>query len=65
LKIYEETKDMTPEEWQVYITEKTEPIIKKYGLRTMTIDEVRAEGGFPPLRDVKPLRDSAGGMAAL
>ncbi|MDR1741753.1 MAG: hypothetical protein LBR38_07945 [Synergistaceae bacterium] len=49
-EIYEETKDMTPKERQVYMMRETEPIIRQYGLRTMTIDEVRAEGGFPPLK---------------
>ncbi|MDR1741750.1 MAG: hypothetical protein LBR38_07930 [Synergistaceae bacterium] len=50
-EIYEETKDMTPEEWQAYITKETEPIIRQYGLRTISVDEVRARGGFPPLGD--------------
>jgi hypothetical protein len=56
LEIYEETKGMTPKERQVYMMRETESIIKQYGLRTISVDEVRARGGFPPLKDVKPLR---------
>ncbi|MDR1741749.1 MAG: hypothetical protein LBR38_07925 [Synergistaceae bacterium] len=57
LDMYEKTKDMTPQERQAYIMAEAMPIIRQYGMRTMTIDEVRARGGFPPLGDVKPRGD--------
>jgi len=33
LKIYEETKDMTPAQRVDYYRRNTEPVIKKYGLK--------------------------------
>ena len=35
LAIYEEIKDMTPEEQAAYFNAQAEPIIKEYGLRTL------------------------------
>ena len=35
LRIYEETKDMTPAQITEYYKQRTEPIIKKYGLRVV------------------------------
>ena len=35
LKIYEETKHMTREEFSEYIRMNTEPIIKKYGIKVV------------------------------
>ena len=34
IKLYEETKDMTPEEHVAYIKALSAPILKEYGLRT-------------------------------
>ena len=35
VKLYEEIKDMTPEEHVAYIKALTAPILKEYGLRTV------------------------------
>jgi len=35
ISIYEETKDMTPEQRVKYTRERTEPIIQKYGLKVI------------------------------
>jgi hypothetical protein len=43
MKIYEETKDMTTEERVAYINAKTEPIEKKYNIKTATLPVVRRE----------------------
>ena len=39
LAIYEEIKDMTPEERVAYFSAQAEPIIKEYGLRTVSLIE--------------------------
>ena len=39
LAIYEEIKDMTPEEEVVYFNTQAEPIIKEYGLQTVSLIE--------------------------
>jgi len=36
LKIYEETKDMTPRQLTEYYKRCTEPIIKKYGFKVVS-----------------------------
>jgi hypothetical protein len=38
-KIYEETKNMTPEEHTAYIKKKTDPIIKKFKLTHLLKNE--------------------------
>ena len=38
LAIYEEIKDMTPEERVAYFNAQAEPILKEYGLQT--VDEI-------------------------
>ncbi len=40
LSLYKEIKDMTPEEEVAYITVKTEPIIKKFGIKRATLTPV-------------------------
>ena len=40
LAIYEEIKDMTPEEQVIYFNAQAEPIIKEYGLRAVDRIEV-------------------------
>ena len=35
-QIYEETKDMTPEEHSEYYRQKTDPIIKEYGMKLVS-----------------------------
>ena len=35
-KIYEETKDMTPEERSEYYRRRTDPIIKEYGMKVVS-----------------------------
>lgn len=37
LKLYEEIKDMTPEEEVVYIRTQTAPLIKRYGLKMSSL----------------------------
>ena len=39
LAIYEEIKDMTPEEEVAYFNTQAEPIIKEYGLQTVSLTE--------------------------
>ncbi|MCL2143437.1 MAG: hypothetical protein FWH44_04185 [Methanomassiliicoccaceae archaeon] len=36
LKIYEETKDMTSEQFNEYFRKKTEAVIKEYGIRVVS-----------------------------
>jgi len=38
-QIYEEIKDMTPEEQVEYFRKDTEPIIKKYGMKVVSDTE--------------------------
>ena len=38
-KIYEEVKDMTPEEVSEYYRKKTDPIIKEYGMKVVSRTE--------------------------
>jgi len=40
LAIYEDIKDMTPEEEIAYIKAQTDPILKEYGLRTINHIEI-------------------------
>ncbi len=40
LSLYEEIKGMTPEEEVAYITAKTEPIIKQFGMKRSTLTPV-------------------------
>ena len=35
-QIYEETKDMTPEELSEYYRRKTDPVIKEYGMMVVS-----------------------------
>jgi len=37
LAIYEEIKDMTPEEQVAYFNAQAEPILKEYGLQTVSL----------------------------
>jgi hypothetical protein len=41
LAIYEEIKDMTPEEEVAYINAQAAPILKEYGLRT--VNQIKAD----------------------
>ena len=41
LAIYEEIKDMTPEEQVAYLNAQAEPILKEYGLQT--VDQIKAD----------------------
>ena len=41
VNLYEEIKDMTPEEHMAYIKTITAPILKEYGLRT--INQIKAD----------------------
>jgi len=41
LAIYEEIKNMTPEEEVAYFNEQAAPILKEYGL--LTVDEIKAD----------------------
>ena len=41
VKLYEEVKDMTPEEHVAYIKTLTAPILKEYGLRT--VNQIKAD----------------------
>ena len=43
LTIYEEIKNMTPEEEIAYIKAQVEPILKEYGIRTVSLDETKAD----------------------
>ena len=43
LAIYEEIKDMTPEEQVAYFNAQAEPIIKEYGLRTVNLEQMKKE----------------------
>ena len=43
LAIYEEIKDMTPEERVTYFNAQAEPIIKEYGLRVVDRIEVNEQ----------------------
>ena len=43
LAIYEEIKDMTPEERVAYFNAQAEPILKEYGLRTVNQIEADCE----------------------
>ena len=40
LQIYEEIKDMTPEEWVAYSIAQAEPIMKQYNMKRATIDSL-------------------------
>ena len=39
-QLYEETKDMTPEEWASYSNAQAEPIMKQYNLKWATLKPV-------------------------
>lgn len=41
VRLYEEVKDMTIEERIAHLNEKTEPIIKKYGIRMSNLTPVK------------------------
>ncbi len=41
LSLYEEVKDMTPEEHIAYLCKKTEPLMKKYGFIMSNLQPVR------------------------
>ena len=41
VSLYEEVKDMTPEEHIAYIKAETEPIIKEFGLKRSTLKPVQ------------------------
>ncbi|MBQ4470374.1 MAG: hypothetical protein II917_09600 [Synergistaceae bacterium] len=41
VSLYEEIKDMTPEEHVAYIRAQTEPIMKQYGLEYSTLTPVK------------------------
>lgn len=40
LELYDETKSMTPEERVAYVNAMAEPIIKEYGLKTVTYEQM-------------------------
>jgi hypothetical protein len=42
LGLYEETKNMTHEERAAYINAMAEPVIKEYGLKTVTYEQMMA-----------------------
>ena len=46
LAIYEEIKDMTPEEQVAYFNTQAEPIIKEYGMRTVDLEQMKKEAVF-------------------
>ncbi len=50
LALYEEIKNMTPDEEVAYITAKTEPILKKHGMKRATLTPV-----IPHKRERMPL----------
>ena len=41
LQIYEEIKDMTPEEWVAYSIAQAEPIMKQYNMKWATLKPVK------------------------
>ncbi|GHS96013.1 hypothetical protein AGMMS50276_13680 [Synergistales bacterium] len=49
VKLYEETKDMTSAEQVAHINARTEPIEKKYNIKTATLPIVRRD---PPQKAV-------------
>jgi len=54
LRIYEEIKDMTPEEEIVYIKMKTAPVMKEFGIRTADLEIVRR-----PVAEKMPITEQA------
>ena len=40
LQIYEEVKDMTPEEFVAYSIAQAEPVMKKYNMKRATLDSL-------------------------
>jgi hypothetical protein len=43
-RIWEETKDMTPAEFNEYIERKTAPVIKEFGIKVASPTRIRAKG---------------------
>jgi hypothetical protein len=43
-RIWEEIKDMTPEERCAYIDQKTAPVIKEFGIKVTSPTRIRANG---------------------